>query len=151
MNCTSQYVEVFLECVPSDTLKYEYSSSRGVSVPDSIDGNIRKVNVPFPAYYGFTRDYVSEDGDYLDVYIITDSFYSRNEVVEAKISNLILMTDNGVEDSKLLCTAESMVTNVEIAMLSNFLLGYSNDSVVIDSVVSVKNINSVKRLIDEYK
>lgn len=152
MNCTSNQVEVFIECLPLDSIKFEYNSRLGFSIPDSLEGRIRTIESPFTTYYGFTECYVSEDGDYLDSFILsTNCSFGRNEIVRAEIRKLILMRDNGVEDAKLICTYNNPVNKSDLDLIIDFLVEYSRDSITIDSVIDVKDIQSVKKLLDEYK
>ncbi|MDB9820618.1 hypothetical protein OAC32_00945 [bacterium] len=96
MSCTNNQLDVFIECLPNDTIKYEYKLNLGFTVPDSIEGRIRTIQSPFPTYYGFTESYVSEDGDYLDSFVLSDTCsFKRNDVVPAVLRKLILMTDEG--------------------------------------------------------
>ena len=151
-SCTKKEITVVIECVPNDTLKYEYEFKRQKSLPDSIDGNIRKTLFPYPTYYGFSEAYVSDDGDYLDAFVIAGNTFVRDEQVKVEINTLILMRDNGVEDSKLICSTKDMIiTAAQIEQIRCFLLGYSADTIIIDSIIDVNYIHNVKQLINEYK
>ena len=151
-SCTKNEIKVIIECLPNDTLKFEYNLDKRLAIPDSLDGCVRQTLMPFPAYYGFTRSYASDDGDYLDAFVLTEKPAQRNTIVTAQISKVILMTDNGVEDSKLICASDGYnLRKEDITRITSFLLEYSNDSIRIDSIIDVSNINELIQLIDEYK
>ena len=152
-SCTNNQLDVLIECLPNDTVKYEYDSRLGYTVPDSVEGRIRTIQSPFPNYYGFTESYVSEDGDYLDSFVLSDTCcFERNAVVPTVIRKLILMTDSGLEDSKLISsTRDYLVTKIDVDNIVGFLCKYSRDSIVIDSIIDVSDIQTVKKLINEYK
>jgi len=128
-------IDVFIECLANDSIKYEYSPLLDSVVPDSIDGQIRLIGTPFPCNYGFTEVFISEDGDYLDAFVFTEGIAERGSYISCVPRYLILMTDNGDEDSKLICSQEN--TDINKGDVEFFLESYSFDNIVIDKIIDL--------------
>ena len=150
-SCTKQTIPVHVECIIGDTLKYEFSNKHQKSSPDSLHTGLRILNCSFPASYGFTDIYKSEDGDYLDVFLFTDYPVKRDTVVEASISHIILMRDQQLEDSKLVCF--DYIDNkydYNLDEVYDFLGNYSGDVITVDSVLKVSSIIQAINSIADY-
>jgi inorganic pyrophosphatase len=80
--------------------KYELDKTTGGLILDRV------ISRAMPANYGFIPRTLSEDGDPLDVYILQDDPIQPLTQVKLKIMGIILMTDNGENDEKLVCSVE---------------------------------------------
>ena len=91
-------VVAFIEVVPTDTVKYEIDKESGFL---KLDRPQKYSNV-VPALYGFIPQTLDEDGDELDVLLITDSPLATGVVVEAKILGYMKFVDDGEVDDKII-------------------------------------------------
>lgn len=142
-------IDTIIECIPSDTIKWEYDFILDEVVPDSVEGSIRVIHQAYPSHYGFTRLYKSEDGDFLDVFVIDTIAYSRGEKVALEPQFLILMRDNGEEDAKVLAS-KYPIDSTTLASHVNFLQSYSDDVIIIDSIVSLIDLQKISVIISSY-
>lgn len=137
-------VRCTIECLVGDTIKYEYNKMSSEVAPDSIDGKIRVILRPFPAYYGFTKIYTSNDGDWLDVFIFSENPLKRGSSNYFTPQYLIYLLDQGVEDCKLVCSRDE-ITDVDIIEITSFMRNYSPDKIEIKKIQKIK---SIKQIID---
>lgn len=66
----------------------------------------RIVDQKFPFNYGFINKTLAEDGDALDVFILSDHLIQPGAIVSLELIDVALVTDNGVSDDKLVCKLE---------------------------------------------
>ena len=129
-------ISVLIECLVSDTIKYEYNKKCELVFPDSVNGMPRVLNCPYPCNYGFSENFVSQDGDYLDAFVFAKEKPNRGENIICMPRFIILMTDNGEEDSKLICSRDSM--SLKIEEVKGFLQNYSIDNIQIDHIIDLR-------------
>ena len=137
-------VRCTIECLAGDTIKYEYNIMSSEVTPDSIDGKIRVILRPFPAYYGFTKIYKSNDGDWLDVFIFSENPLERGSNHHFTPQYLVYLLDQGVEDCKLVCS-NNEITDMNIIEIITFMQNYSTDKI---EIKKIQKIESIKQFID---
>jgi inorganic pyrophosphatase len=81
--------------------KYEYDEALGAIKLDRVLYSA----IYYPADYGFIPGTLDEDGDALDVLLLTDSPVFPGCVVEVRPVGLMKMVDGGEVDDKILCVA----------------------------------------------
>lgn len=80
--------------------KYEVDKISGKLVLDKV------LTMSYPANYGYIPDTLSEDGDPLDVFVISRAPLVPLSRVKLTLLGVIEMYDNGVQDEKLFCVLE---------------------------------------------
>ena len=134
IGCQRRTIDFTVEGLPGDSLKYEMNFSCLKVVPDSLEGEERILNSRLPFYYGYTTGYKSEDGDYLDCFLISPREIDRGQKTEGFVKGVILMRDNNEEDSKLLLSDSNLIRQSQIDSIVNYLKTYSTDEIVIDQI-----------------
>ena len=92
-------VEAVIE-IPKDTnVKYEFDYDFELLRVDRI------LNVPFvyPSHYGYIPKTLAEDGDCLDVLIISDFNLIPGCIIKGKVIGVLLMEDEKGIDHKIIC------------------------------------------------
>lgn len=91
-------MKVMIEIPKGSRNKYEYdTSTQGLHLD-------RIINHPYPQNYGFVPNTLSEDGDPLDVFVISQEPIAPLTTVSVEVKGVILMEDSGVLDHKLFAT-----------------------------------------------
>lgn len=80
--------------------KYEFDKSDGKLIVD------RLIPIPCPYNYGFIPETLSQDGDPMDVFIISEEPINPTTKVRVRIVDVIRCVDNGEEDDKLVALIE---------------------------------------------
>lgn len=75
--------------------KYEFDKSDGKLIVD------RLIPIPCPYNYGFIPETLCEDGDPLDIFIISEEPVNPGSKVRVQIVDMIECVDNGEQDDKL--------------------------------------------------
>src|ERR1700722_5835181 len=78
--------------------KYEMHKKSGILKLD------RCLNQLIPANYGFIPDTLAEDGDPLDVFVITGAPLLPGSMCEIHVEGVFICTDNGISDHKIIAT-----------------------------------------------
>ena len=129
-------ISVLVECLVKDSLKFELNKELNIVLPDSVNGLPRLLDYSFPANYGFTEIFVSQDGDYLDAFIFSEYRLRRGEYTKCEPKFLVLMTDNLIEDSKLICSHRN--AHIKLEEIEFFMKNYSKDTISIDGIIDLK-------------
>jgi len=94
-----EIVNVIIE-IPAESspVKYEIEKESGALVVD------RFMSAPifYPANYGFIPHTLGDDGDAMDVLVVTPTPLVHNCVIPARPVGVLNMTDEGGEDAKIL-------------------------------------------------
>lgn len=100
---------------------------------DKEAGKIRAdrfVALPYPENYGYVPDTLADDGDPLDVFLISEHVLTPGTIIKATIIGMVPMLDNGEKDHKLLAVFELEGTldyeEIRIKAIRNFLTTYKN-------------------------
>ena len=90
-------INSIIEIEKGSSVKYEYDGDLGVSRYDrSLDSAM-----VYPASYGSIPSTICEDGDPLDVLVITERPIERNVLVETRVLGILDMDDDGEKDYKV--------------------------------------------------
>lgn len=92
----------------SDPIKYEVEPELDAVMVD------RFVATPmfYPANYGFINNTLSDDGDALDVLVVTPYPVMPGSVIRSRPIGMLRMTDEAGEDAKLIAVPHSKITPI---------------------------------------
>ncbi|HMN19351.1 MAG TPA: inorganic diphosphatase [Candidatus Moranbacteria bacterium] len=96
-------INVIIECPKGSKNKYEIDKETGLICLDRA----MKTSQDFPFDYGFVPRTLWEDGDALDVVVLTTYPLHPGIMVEARPVGVALMIDSGESDYKILAVPES--------------------------------------------
>ena len=91
-------VNTVVEIPQGSSLKIEWDRERAVFMIDRVEPAIYAK----PVNYGFIPQTLDEDGDELDVLLVTDSPLTTGIVVDAKIIGVMKFVDDGEVDDKII-------------------------------------------------
>ncbi len=74
---------------------YKYELKNGVLTLDRV------LSVQYPENYGFLIDTLSEDGDALDIFVLSMEPIPAHTRVDVQVLGVIEMLDNGIRDPKI--------------------------------------------------
>lgn len=128
-------VNVIIE-VPShsDPVKYEVDKDTGAMFVDRFMGT----SMHYPCNYGYIPQTLSEDGDPVDVLVVTPIPVISGSVIRVRPLGMLRMTDEAGKDSKIIA--------VPVDKLSNL---YANMNSVHDLPRSL--LDSIAHFFDHYK
>lgn len=98
----NQYVNTVIEIPMGSMNKIEYSIDKKLFVLDRVEPAI----FAKPVNYGFIPQTLDEDGDALDTLVITEEPLPMGLVVKAKVIAVLIFTDDGEKDYKIICVPE---------------------------------------------
>ena len=87
--------------------------------------NFRDLNAPYPFAYGFILKTISEDGDWIDCYILTDKQLKVGMIVDCVPIGLLEVYENEEADCKIICVLEGddfSFGQKHIEQIKNFIL-----------------------------
>jgi len=151
----------------SDPVKYEVDKDTGAMFVDRF----MNTAMHYPCNYGYVPHTLSEDGDPVDVLVITPVPLISGSVIRCRPVGVLKMTDEAGPDAKVLavpvdklCTSYRNVTTIEdvqpmmLAQISHFFEHYKdleeNKWVKVEGWGDTKDahaeiVNSIKRFDDE--
>lgn len=91
-------VYAFIEIPLNSDIKYELDKDMGVIIADRFAFTAMR----FPFNYGFIPNTHGEDGDPLDIMVITDKTLYPGTVINCKVIGMLEMTDEAGVDTKIL-------------------------------------------------
>lgn len=100
-----ELVNAFIEKPMGSNIKYEYDEEEEVLKVDRI----LYTSMFYPFNYGFIPGTMSEDGDPLDILVISNYPFNPGTVVEARPVGLIYMTDEEGVDKKIIVVPKDKV------------------------------------------
>lgn len=92
----------------SNPVKYEVDKSSGALFVDRF----MATSMHYPCNYGYVPNTLCEDGDPLDVLVITPFPLLSGSVIKVRAIGILKMTDESGPDSKILGVPTSKLTNV---------------------------------------
>ncbi|HVE44334.1 MAG TPA: inorganic diphosphatase [Gammaproteobacteria bacterium] len=94
--------------IPSNSspIKYEVDKASGMVMVDRFLGT----SMTYPCEYGFIPHTLSEDGDPVDVLVVTPFKLSPGVVVRCRPVGMLRMTDESGKDAKILAVPVSKLT-----------------------------------------
>ena len=91
-------VNAVIEIEEGSKNKYEYDGNLGVFMYDRCLNSA----MVYPASYGFVPNTLCDDGDPLDIMVISPEPIKRATVLEAKVLGVLDMEDEGAKDYKII-------------------------------------------------
>lgn len=91
-------VDAFIEIPSGSQNKYEFDKEKGVFRLDRVLYS----PMHYPTEYGYIQETLAEDGDPLDVLVLTTFPTFPGCVIETRVVGVLLMTDDKGKDEKLL-------------------------------------------------
>ncbi|MDO8656275.1 MAG: inorganic diphosphatase [Nanoarchaeota archaeon] len=127
-------VNVFIEIPKDGNIKYELDKESGAIFVDRF----LHTAMSYPFNYGFVPNTLSEDGDPIDVLVLSDQRVMPGVVIPSKIIGMLEMEDEAGIDTKILAVPTEKIDP---------LFGAINDV----SEVSIAIKNKVKHFLENYK
>ncbi len=104
-----QKLNAIIEIPTGSKYKYEVCKDTGILVLDRV------LNLRYPVNYGFLIDTLGDDGDALDVFVVSTYPLTQLSKVEVIPYVLVECLDNGVIDDKIICRLKGdSVDNVDV-------------------------------------
>lgn len=93
-----EQVNVFIEIPKDSSIKYELDKESGVVMVDRF----LYTAMSYPFNYGFAPETLAEDGDPVDVMVLTDKTLMPGVMIPAKIIGMLEMEDEAGIDTKII-------------------------------------------------
>ena len=108
-NIKNNKIKVYIEIEQHSNIKYEYDKYIKKLVVDRI------LEYPYfyPYAYGFIPNTLGNDGDDLDILIITDKKIQKDTYYDVFIIGALEMSDEKGMDEKVLCVLEEDYINID--------------------------------------
>jgi inorganic pyrophosphatase len=90
-------IDVIIEIPKNTNIKYEFDHEKELLRVDRI------INTPFvyPVHYGYLNNTLAEDGDNLDVLLLSDHSFMPGCIISCKVIGVLLMEDEKGLDHKI--------------------------------------------------
>ncbi|MEP7197656.1 MAG: inorganic diphosphatase [Saprospiraceae bacterium] len=105
-----------IEIPQGSRIKYEIDKESGLIKMDRLLSS----SFEYPINYGFIPRTLGEDGDPLDILVMTHSPLVPLCLVECRVLGLMQMIDRGIKDDKILAIANTDVTLAHVQSLNDF-------------------------------
>jgi inorganic pyrophosphatase len=92
----------------ADPVKYEVDKDSGVLVVDRFIGTLMR----YPANYGFIPETIADDGDPVDVLVITPFPIVHGAVIACRPVGMLSMSDEGGDDAKIIAVPTDKLTKL---------------------------------------
>jgi inorganic pyrophosphatase len=129
-----QEVNVFVEIPQGSSIKYEIDKESGVIMVDRFSYTA----ISYPFNYGFIPGTSAEDGDAVDVLVLSSLSVHPGTVIPSRVVGMLEMEDEEGIDTKILA-----VPTVKV----DPFFGHINDIADIDEATK----NKIKHFFDHYK
>jgi len=90
----------------SEPIKYEFDKDNHLLVVDRFMGT----TMQYPANYGFVPNTLSEDGDPVDVLVITPTPLRHSAMIRCRPVGVLNMTDESGKDAKIIAVPHEKLT-----------------------------------------
>lgn len=104
-NCGKDYVNAIIEIPYGSSVKYEVDKDSGAIFVDRVMYS----SVIYPANYGFVPHTLADDGDPVDILVLTNYPLQVGSVIKCKLIGVLIMEDEGGMDEKLLALPLSKI------------------------------------------
>lgn len=147
-------MKAVIEIPKGSKYKYEVCKTTGVLVLDRV------LHIPVPQNYGYIPFTLSEDGDPLDVFLISDEPIPPLTEVNIQVLGLIECVDTGQNDEKIIAVIENDKPCENIISASYYILSYlsnykgdkiliSNFNSTFDDAIAANKV--IKKCEERYK
>ncbi len=92
----------------SEPVKYEFDKENGLLVVDRFMATCMQ----YPCNYGFIPNTLSEDGDPMDVLVITPVPLRHGAVIRCRPAGMLKMTDESGVDTKIIAVPHDKLTKI---------------------------------------
>lgn len=123
-------VKAIVEMPAGSSYKYEVDGFGGLRLD-------RPLSVPVPHNYGFLKNTLSQDGDALDCFLLSEHPILALAEADAWIVGVLKCTDNGVPDDKVICVLvgeelqfDSQGVSFAIEFIAQYLSTYKEGFVI---------------------
>lgn len=121
-------VGVYIEIAKHSNQKYEFNDQ----INDLILDRVLPHPFVYPFSYGFCPNTLGDDGDELDVLVISDHTYPSRTFMYGRIVGALLMEDEKGNDTKLLVVPwdtihHTQITPSDIKIVSSFFASYKKN------------------------
>lgn len=123
-------LEAIVEIPAGSTNKYEHDKAKNELVLD------RPLNQPIPYNYGYIPGTLCEDGDPLDVFILTDTIIYPLTRVKIEPIAVLRCTDGGLGDDKIIATLVGDCRGYEhmgTSVINHYLETYKEGFIIVGS------------------
>jgi len=128
-------------------------STDKIEIKDGTATIDRILDTPVPVSYGFIPETKAEDGDPLDVFVVSNVFLNTFDEVEVSILGMFLCTDQGIQDNKLFAVVAGEKQKGHIlksmAEIGDYLMNYKEGFKVL-GYKEFKNKVEVSEYIEGY-
>jgi inorganic pyrophosphatase len=90
----------------ADPVKYEVDKDAGVLVVDRFIGSLMR----YPANYGFIPETIADDGDPVDVLVVTPFPIVHGAIIACRPVGVLQMSDEGGDDAKIIAVPTDKLT-----------------------------------------
>lgn len=114
----ANHTKAIIEISKGSRSKYEIDKESGLLTLE------RELLLPYPANYGFIPDTLSDDGDALDIFVISHYPIDPLTVIRYAPVGYLDMYDQGVRDEKIIATLPGFDGKVKMDEITYFLQNY---------------------------
>lgn len=118
-------IEAIIEVPKNSHIKYELKDN--VLIAD------RELSIPMPHNYGYIPHTLSDDGDPLDVFVISQYPILPGARVKAKIIGGLVCVDNGFRDDKIITVMDQNLLGA-MRSIEHFLMNYKTGFNILNSI-----------------
>ena len=103
--------------MPADS-RYKYEIKNGILVLDRV------LSIPTPANYGYIDNTLAEDGDPIDVFVVSKEPIYPGARVQVELIGMFYCIDGAVTDNKLVGRLQGTSDGVSIESIRDYLEKY---------------------------
>lgn len=134
-------LDAIVEMPTGTNYKYEFEKTNGRLVLDRV------LNIQIPFNYGFVPHTLCEDGDPLDIFVVSAHPIFPGAQVQAEIVGAYVCNDNGASDDKIIAVLKGeTVSNQELDGVRNFIEYYLTNYKSGFQVLEFKNRSDAERI-----
>lgn len=149
-NIDEGFVNAVIEVPLGSTEKIEWRRKTQTMEIDRTE----PTTFPEPANYGFIPKTLAEDGDALDVLVISNSPIKSGMVITAKILGIMKFVDEGLTDDKIIATTIdsrydllSDISGYTLDKITYYFSHYKDDNNVKTKVIGWSDVPEAKKII----
>lgn len=111
------------------------NSKEKIEIKNGVPVVDRLLSVAIPANYGYIKDTLAEDGDALDIFVLSKNALKTAQEVEVNVIGIFKCTDQGIQDDKLFAVLstdkfDDVVIFKNLAQVGHYLINYKPGFVV---------------------